>query len=334
MAAEQLQESISDTLSRRRYNPHHVPEPEQVVLTIGGRTIGTLQNFVVYSGLPKAGKSTFIAATLASALMPGDQFGIKIGFPENRRRVCFFDTESSDYDFYRQINKIKRFSHIDVLPDVFDAYKVREDHPKQIKDMIEQYLQLTPECSVMVIDGFLDLLLNFNDEIESRMLINWLKRLTKQYNCLIIGVLHLGKKDGHTLGHLGSMVDRYTQSLLKITKDKEQLTYSLTAEMMRSDVDFLPVVLKNIDGVWYDQSATINELGENLKQKKELTIQEHQQKLFNVFNYRPELSYKELVQNIAEEYIIGTNKAKQLVAELKNKNLIQKNLNNDYIFNK
>ena len=319
--------TINDTLQLRRYNPTHIPEPEQVVLTIGGRTIGTLQNFVVYSGLPKAGKSTFIAATLASALMPGDQFGIKISFPEDRRRVCLFDTESSDYDFYRQIDKIKRFSHINMLPDVFDAYKVREDHPKQIKEMIELYLQQTPQCSVMVIDGFLDLLLNFNDEIESRMLINWLKRLTKQYNCLIIGVLHLGKKDGHTLGHLGSMVDRYTQSLLKITKDKEQLTYSLTPEMLRSDVDFLPIVLQNIDGVWCETVPTVKE--EKLP-KRELTYQEHKDKLFRVFNYRPQLTYKELWQAISEEYCIGANKAKQLVIELKQKNLITKNLQNDY----
>lgn len=328
MAAQSIPElSTSDILQQRRYNPTHTPEPEQVVLTIGGRTIGTLQNFVVYSGLPKAGKSTFIAATLASALMPGDQFGIKINFPEDRRRVCLFDTESSDYDFYRQIDKIRRFSQINILPDVFDAYRVREDHPKQIKEMVEMYLQDTPECSVMVIDGFLDLLLNFNDEIESRMLINWLKRLTKLYNCLIIGVLHLGKKDGHTLGHLGSMVDRYTQSLLKITKDKEQLTYSLTAEMMRSDVDFLPVVLQNLNGQWIETYAESNEP----KVKRELTLQEHKDKLFRVFNYRPELSYKELCQSICEEYCIGLNKAKQLVIELKSKNLLQKNQNSDYV---
>lgn len=328
MAAQSIPElSTSDILQQRRYNPHHVPEPEQVVLTIGGRTIGTLQNFVTYSGLPKAGKSTFIAATLASALMPGDQFGIKINFPENRRRVCLFDTESSDYDFYRQIDKIRRFSQINILPDVFDAYRVREDHPTQIKEMVEMYLQDTPECSVMVIDGFLDLLLNFNDEIESRMLINWLKRLTKLYNCLIIGVLHLGKKDGHTLGHLGSMVDRYTQSLLKITKDKEQLTYSLSAEMMRSDVDFQPIVLQNLQGHWIETFAATDEP----KVKRELTLQEHKDKLYKVFNYRPELSYKELCQCICEEYCIGLNKAKQLVIELKSKNLLQKNQNSDYV---
>ena len=67
----------------------------------------------------------------------------------------------------------------------------------------------------------LDLIHNFNDEVESKMLIEWLKFLTNEYNVLIIGVVHLGKRDNHTLGHFGSMVDRYAQSVVEVVKDKE-----------------------------------------------------------------------------------------------------------------
>ena len=38
---------------------------------------------------------------------------------------------------------------------------------------------------------------------------------------MLIGVVHTGKKDNNTIGHFGSMIDRYAQSVIEIIKDKE-----------------------------------------------------------------------------------------------------------------
>jgi hypothetical protein len=110
---------------------------------------------------------------------------MKIHFPKDRRRIAYFDTESSDYDFYRHVNKIKAFAQINGLPDWADCFKVREDNPSEIRAMIKYYLETHPDCPIIFIDGVLDLLLDYNSEVESRKLINWLKKLTKLYNCLI-----------------------------------------------------------------------------------------------------------------------------------------------------
>jgi hypothetical protein len=58
--------------------------------------------------LPKASKSTFVGAAAASALVPPFQgiWGMKLQLPTDRRRIGYFDTEMSDFDFYRQIDKI------------------------------------------------------------------------------------------------------------------------------------------------------------------------------------------------------------------------------------
>lgn len=242
--------NYTDLLAERQYDATKVPKAEQVILTVQSKVIGTLQNYVVFSGLPKNGKSTYIAATIASAIVPPfqDCFGIKIQCPKDRPKVAYFDTESSAYDFHKQIGKIKEFAYTDKLPVKINAYNTREDGPGRIRKLIQTYLEQNPECSVLVVDGLLDLCLNYNDEKETRLLTNWFKKITKQFDILLIGVLHLGKGQGETLGHLGSNTDRWAQSTLIVEKNKETRQFVLKPKFLRSSEEFEPVALMNFDG--------------------------------------------------------------------------------------
>lgn len=315
-----------DLMQKRRYRPDYFPEKEKPVFTIGGKVIGTLQNFILFAGLPKAGKSTYMSAVVGSALIPNDIFNLKISFPINRNKICYIDTESSDYDFYRQMNRIKDLTTLNPLPQNFDAFAVREDNPDIIKLYIEQYLEINKDCSVLVVDGFLDLLLNFNDEVESRKLINWFKKITKIYNILLIGVLHLGKKDGHTLGHLGSMLDRYCQSVLTIAKDKQKRTFTLEPSFLRSSDDFDPIEIFTINGKWFSNTVKT----ETKESFKTTPFNTHKTNVQKMFGFDLQLDYSELVTEIKEQYAVGTNKAKEILNELKDMNLLLKNKNKKY----
>lgn len=177
-----------------------------------------------------------------------DVFGIKLSTPKDRTKIAYFDTESSEFDFHRQMNRIKDFALLSKLPDRLDAFSFREDMPSRIRKMIETYLIDTPSCSVIVVDGLLDLCLNYNDEKETRLLANWFKRITKVYNVLMIGVLHLGKNGGESLGHLGSNTDRWAQSTLIVEKNKETRQFVLKPKFLRSSDDFQPIALMNFEG--------------------------------------------------------------------------------------
>ena len=159
---------------------------------------------------------------VASAFVSYDVFTMKVHLPTDRRRICYFDTESSDYDFYRQIGKIKGFSELNQLPHYFDAFQVREDSSHDIKKLIDRYLELNEDCSVLIIDGLLDLLVDSNATDESSLLTKWLKKITKIYNILVITVLHQSKSNLSTTGHIGSASDRFAQSTLDIVKDKDK----------------------------------------------------------------------------------------------------------------
>ena len=239
-----MSNNTADRLTSRIFDKNFIPGPEQHILEIGDKKVGTLQNYFVYAGLPKAGKSTFISALLSSCFSSWAQFGQKISLPENRRKIALFDTESSTYDLARTMDRIKLYSEITNLPDRFTVFTMREDHPKDIQITIELYLQENPDCACIVIDGLLDLCINYNDEIETRLLTNWLKRVTKVYNCFIIAVLHLSKNAGETLGHLGSNTDRWAQGTVIIKKNKETSQIVLEAKFLRSSEEFDPIAIE------------------------------------------------------------------------------------------
>lgn len=240
---EQIREKLNSRAAKRGF----LMPPETILFTIQKKPIGSLQNIVCFQGMPKQGKSLFITSAIASAFTPYSIFDMKLNLPADRPRVCYIDTESSEYDFYRVLDRIRKQTLLESLPVNFDAYLMREDAPADILAMIVSYLDNTPKCSCIVIDGILDLLSDFNNVEQSFYLIQWLKLVTKKYNILVLCVLHLGKKEGLSLGHIGSFLDRKSQSVLKITKNKKENSIDMESTFLRStdDIDTVSVTYQN-----------------------------------------------------------------------------------------
>jgi len=244
--------NYNELLLQRQFNKDIVPSAEVVCLKIQDKVIGTIGNYIVFSGLPKTGKSTFIAATISSSLLHTEDtnFGIKLTTYPHRPIVAYFDTESSAYDNYQQIQKICKLGLRTNLPDNIRAYNTREDTPEIIIKLIETFLDNTPTCSILFLDGLLDACYNYNDETETRKLTNWLKKITKIYNILVVTVLHTSKGSFETLGHLGSNTDRWAQSTLTVEKDKITKQMILKPKFLRSSDDFEPIAINYINGQW------------------------------------------------------------------------------------
>ena len=318
--------TVTELLAKRKYNPDYIPNKENIVFTIGGKHVGSLQNFVTLSGLPKAGKSTFVAGAIASAFVPYEVFSMKLHLPADRRKICYFDTESSDYDFFRQIGKIKGFCELPILPDWFNAYQVREDGSGLIRKMIETYLTENADCSVIIIDGLLDLLVNYNDERESSLVTKWLKKITKVYNILLITVLHQSKSNLSTTGHIGSASDRFAQSTLDIVKEKERNCYVLTSRFMRSDMDFNPVTLMNFNGVFQQVESEVKK--ESGKKASDLSDLESKA-LCNTIVSIP-TNYNDISDEIIERTATSKSYAKNLIKIWIQKGWILKGADNKY----
>jgi hypothetical protein len=50
MDNEKIAQELNNRLIQRRYNNDYVPAADQVIFSIQGKTIGTIQNFIVFSG--------------------------------------------------------------------------------------------------------------------------------------------------------------------------------------------------------------------------------------------------------------------------------------------
>ena len=247
---------LYEVLKKSKYDPTKEPPADTTILSIDGRQVGTLGNFIAFTGRPKVGKTTFLSAALASAMVPFDVWGLKITLPDDRPFIQYYDTEQSAYQFHRLMNRAKKMMGMDNLPRAISGFLLREFPAAELMKLIEHGIKLNPKCSCVFIDGLLDLCENFNDEGESKKVINWLKKITKVYNILVIGVIHQSKKEQYTLGHLGSAIDRYAESTLLIEKDQTKKYITLSAQLLRNTIDEFPPITIMFNGTDFVKADT------------------------------------------------------------------------------
>lgn len=309
------QKDLETLIREALFNQHQQPPDEIVVWRIEGQNIGSLGNFSLLTGLPKAGKGKYICGMTAAALTRSDIFGQWFRLPPDRRGISYWDTEQSRYDHYQMLQLIKQLADINELPAHYNSYHCRRYEASTIIAMIEHELQTKPDTGFLILDGLLDLIDSFNDEKQSKALVNFLKRITDVYNILVLGVLHRSKSADKSMGHLGSAADRAAQSVLKVEKDKERKQYILSAEYLRSGDDFTPIAIyynkqrhcwEQCDYIAPDQEQP--KPGKQVQPKpQDLDLSAHTLNVLRIFNSQPVQDYETLIQNIREIYGRGRN---------------------------
>lgn len=323
----------SELLNSRKYNANTPPAKEQVILSIEHKNIGSLQNFIIITGMQKNGKTRYAASMAAAAITGHEMFGINVNLPKNRNRVCYIDTEQSDWDFYRLMDGIKRMCGIQQLPPSFDCYNFREDNTVDIIEMTETYLKENSDCAIIFLDGLLDYVKSFNDEAECNDLIRRIMKWGKVYDVLIVAIMHRGKTNASTIGHLGAIADRKTQSILSVTKNKERIpvTYQLESQFLRSAEDFEPIeIFYNLNtNAWeridrFEPVKLKREPNTDKRAPGEYDIQEHIDNLSRIFVLKRTQSGKMLTENIRQVYGYSIMRSKKLLAFFVENNLIWK----------
>lgn len=317
-------------LDAARFDPAAAPPDEQVVFRIQFKTIGSLGDFMIFSGKQKAGKSKFVSGAIAASISREQVFDMQIRLPQGKERVAHFDTEQGKTDHYRMMQLIKKLAGIEDLPNRFTSYRCRQLEGRHILNIIECYLQMNPDCGMIYLDGLLDTIESMNDEKHSSFLKSWLKRITEQYNILLAGVIHRGFTNDKSIGQIGSAADRAAQSVLKIEKNKETKQYVMSSEYLRSADDFEPVAIRyNQQIELWEQCEYMQESEQqqskpvNMKRRPhEYDIAEHTTNVVRIFNSQTVHSYESLCRRIVQVYAVGTQWAKTCVPILEKENLI------------
>jgi hypothetical protein len=282
------------------------------VITIQGKTIATEGNFITLNGLPKSRKTTFLQFFIYSALTGNEIFGIKAHI-QKEDKICIIDTEQTIHDFQRQTNNLKKIIGVKSLPNNFSAYLFRKYEPNVIIESIYNII-VNDRPKILCIDNLTELVINPNDMNEAKAVIQFLKKITAEFNIVVICLLHLGKGNLQTLGNLGSMADRGAQSVLRVVYEQETGGSIIEPVFLRSDSHFNPIQIMydNESKTYFTTEASIKKSSKKFVLNN-LTNEDHNNRLNVIFLNMNEISYGELVEAIKQLYGVGTNIAKQQV---------------------
>lgn len=243
---------IEKTLEAIEFDYSREIERPAAVITVQDQIISTAGNITTLTGQSKSGKSGVLSATMGGAMkMDGDvQFdtcGLTIASNTDKKLLLHADTEQSEYDYYKNTRKIFGRAGRSRPPEWFKSFHFlaveipnRKEH---LIAAIEKYKDLFGGVYMIVVDGIGDFISSVNDEQESYQLVDWFFKLATDYNCPVLTVLHLNPgSETKSRGHLGSHLERKSESALTITKDGDVST--LTPKYLRNGGLFDPVRFK------------------------------------------------------------------------------------------
>lgn len=207
-----------------------VPEPEPLV-SIGGEMLVSRENLAIITGAPKACKSTFLATIAAVCLQGGEILNLTASRP---LKCLYLDTEQSLYHLGYQIDRIFRLSGVEkVKNDNFVCLALRESSITEryefLRDAIEE---LQPD--IVLLDGAADLIADTNELEASEQLVAELLRLSSEFKCGIVSVIHSVPSQTKVRGHLGSTSQRKAETVIMLRR-----------EGMGSEIEVLPLECRN-----------------------------------------------------------------------------------------
>lgn len=247
---------------------------QDVVITIQQKIVLTLGSLAILTGKPKARKTSFLHAFIASGILNDTIWSINVNLPAERPEIALIDTEQSLFDLYTSLNRLANMTGRN-LSEIknFSVYSARALDVLQIMQIIENICIENPKISFIAIDGLIDLVNDINDVKEAKSAINFLKHIVDKYNVAIIGIIHQNKGTNYSLGHLGSFASRFAQSEFSIEKNEDN-TSSLNATFLRSADEIQPI------NIGFDKTNNRYDIIENIGLKTNYIDREFINKVF------------------------------------------------------
>jgi len=204
-----------------RFDMNNRPaEPKPLLRFIGQRDyhVGGRGMIGVLTGHEKSGKS-FVAACMASSAIKFGKEVLNFSLDLDGGKMLWFDTEQSGFFFNKTQERIHRMAGASSNVQHYDAFILRKLSPLQRIELIEHYIYNTPDLSVVVIDGYVDLMTDYNDLKSVQEYVGRLMKWSDERQILILGVLHVNKGDGKIRGHIGSELKNKCDFIINTMKD-------------------------------------------------------------------------------------------------------------------
>lgn len=214
---EQLQTvkmPVSIDLERYYIDVSKTLDKETELVSYKGVQLFSAGNLSTVTGKAKSRK-TFFASAVAASVISGECLGI---VAKHQGSVLYIDTEQSEYHVQNVAKRILRLSGLDPEHNIpnLQMYALRPVSTEERVEALKKAIELT-KPQLVIIDGIRDLLHDFNNISESSNLICLLMKLSADYHCHILSVLHQNKADNNMRGHAGTELLNKSETVLEVS---------------------------------------------------------------------------------------------------------------------
>ena len=185
----------------------------------------------VITGEQKSGKSLVMSCIAASGLSGGDRI---LNFSLNLDKgMEYYDTEQSSYFYQLTQKRLHELAGIKGNTDRYAAYLLRRLSIKDRMAAIDEMLKGRKDLSCIIIDGAVDLCMDFNDVNASTQVADKLLQWSDQTGAMLITILHTTKAAGYLRGHLGTALQNKADFVIQTKQDKGVGVYTVECRESR-----------------------------------------------------------------------------------------------------
>ncbi len=212
-----------------------IQEPDPI-LKQGDALLMSRGNISFIKGKAKARKS-FLSSIFVTSFFGNDSFGLQSGSPDGK--VLFIDSEQANSHVHKVLRRIYKLCNWSIENSRLKVLALREYSFKERQIILEKAIKdYRPD--LIILDGAVDIIGDFNSAEESKQVIGLLMKLSTEYNCHICGVLHEGKGNGELRGHYGAEALNKGETVFEVVKNEDvsTVTPNATRNMPFDDFHF------------------------------------------------------------------------------------------------
>lgn len=274
-------------INQFKIDPNKELKPPKGLLQIKDEREGVIETMILgtigqIKGKKKVGKSSIIN-TLCLTLLSDKSFLSAISSDNKTKDILLIDTEQHEYDVQKSlhyVNQNKTLKHLNI-----HVYCLAEFNKIERQQITEALIYTTKNIGIVIIDGIVDLVKNFMDNVESSQLVDNVSKWAKQTNTHIVCVLHenKSKNDENSRGPLGTELDNKAHYTWRVTNDPTTKVRALLCSESRTK-EFAPIYFKlNDNKTPYEVDAPQQTIKQKTPRPDELNEIEQQRIVKEIF---------------------------------------------------
>ena len=324
---------LKNCLNQGKIKASEKPENPPQILWVGDCVFATFGNFSASTGKAKSKKTFNISAIVAAALKNGSVLNYRASLPEGKRKIFYFDTEQSRFHCHNVLERILKLAGMPAGSDsdLITFVGLREYTPSLRLSLIDYALRTSQGYGLVIIDGIRDLMYDINNAKESTdvmtMLMNWTSKYMLHVHC----ALHLNKNDSNTRGHIGTELENKAETVLMISKDKNNTDISSVSPMHMRDKEFTTFAFHIDDNALpvLEEDYHVTVVKTKDQPLTSLPDEIHKMVLDDLFDNNSPTSYTKMVGLLCDYYTKhgykrGINAVKDILKCMARKNIIEK----------